>query len=427
VSLRSFGLVACAVIVILGLSLSGMRVLQLERSELEYESAARDLSQLASARGSTRVSARIAEVELRAGDDAVFELCSQDQLDAARFRDAFELAVFHQPDLALMLRVHLDAATLERVRRSAAGACLRLGGGRIEHAGKYTLDAVWPRRAPAPEVMHVPLRARILARPALHSRDRAYVIAIGAAILLALGIALTRRGRAVGDVHTERLRDVGELPDASSVPQRNVPRALLPLLAIGLLVATTELPSAGSTFTFLKGLALVLIQISTAWLFARALATQPARTTLALLSPARPLLWTGAALIAALLLYFSAELALRLTPSTGEAPIQTFVSWPSGMLCFAALGVLLPLGEEVFFRGYLYRAALAFGRGAAFVLTLLLFVALHAEQSWGNWGGLLAIAITGAVLTALRASSGSALIPAIAHVLYNFALSMASF
>lgn len=426
-SLRSFGLIACAVIVVTALSLSGLRVLQLERSELEYESPPRTLSQLASARGSTRVSARIAEVELRAGDDAVFELCSEDQLNAARFRDAFQLAVFHQPDLELMVRVHLDAATLDRVRRNAAGACLHLGGGRITRSGKYTLDAVWPERPPAPDVMRVPLRARILARPALRPLDRTYVIAIGAAILFALGMALARRGSAGGDERPERTGDVGELPDASNVPRRNVMRALLALLAIGLLIATTELPSAGSTFTFLKGLALVLIQISTAWLFARTFAPESPRAALAFLPPARPLVWTGAALIAAVLLYFSAELALRLTPSTGEAPIQTFVSWPSGMLCFAALGVLLPIGEEAFFRGYLYRAALTFGRAAAFVLTLFLFVALHAEQSWGNWGGLLAIAITGTVLTALRAWSGSALIPAIAHVLYNFALSMASF
>jgi membrane protease YdiL (CAAX protease family) len=427
VSLRSLGLVACATVVIAGLWLSGVRVLQLERAELEYESPPRDLAQLASAPGSTRVSARIAEIELRAGDDTVFELCSEDRLDAARFRDAFQLAVFHQPDLALMLRVPLDAATLERVRRGAAGACLRLGSGPIERTGKYTLDAVWPGGAPAAEVMHVPLRARVLARRALQPSDRRFVIAIGMGILIALAIALTLRVRQDADGLVAAQRNVSEITDAVSLPQRGAPRALLALLAIGLLVATTELPSAGSTFTFLKGLALVLIQISTAWLFARSLAAQSPRTTLALLPPARPLAWAAAALIAAVLLYFSAELALRVTPSTGEAPIQTFVSWPSGMLCFAALGVLLPVGEEMFFRGYLYGAALALGRGAAFVLTLFLFVALHAEQSWGNWGGLLAIAITGAVLTALRAWSGSALIPAIAHVLYNFALSMASF
>ena len=55
------------------------------------------------------------------------------------------------------------------------------------------------------------------------------------------------------------------------------------------------------------------------------------------------------------------------------------------------------------------------------------FVALHAQQSWGNWGGLVSIAAAGVVLTALRIVSGSVLVPALAHVLYNFALSMRAF
>jgi hypothetical protein len=129
------------------------------------------------------------------------------------------------------------------------------------------------------------------------------------------------------------------------------------------------------------------------------------------------------------LLWGSARLALRLVPATGEAPIQTFVSWPSGMLCFAALGVLLPVGEELLFRGLLYRALLGWTArpGLAALLCWLPFVALHAQQSWGNWGGLVSIATAGAVLTALRVASGSVLVPALAHVLYNFALSAGAF
>ena len=117
---------------------------------------------------------------------------------------------------------------------------------------------------------------------------------------------------------------------------------------------------------------------------------------------------------------------MSLVPSTGEAPIQTFLSWPSGMLAFGALGVLLPLAEEIFFRGYLYRLALPLGKVAAFLITWVLFVIAHTQQAWGNWGALLSIAITGATLTALRAWSGSTLLPAVAHGLYNFALAMAS-
>jgi membrane protease YdiL (CAAX protease family) len=85
------------------------------------------------------------------------------------------------------------------------------------------------------------------------------------------------------------------------------------------------------------------------------------------------------------------------------------------------------VGEELFFRGYLYRAALAFGGTSAFALTAVSFIAMHAPQSWGNWGGLLAISVTGLVLTLMRAASGSVLVPLLAHLLYNFVLSFGSF
>jgi membrane protease YdiL (CAAX protease family) len=96
------------------------------------------------------------------------------------------------------------------------------------------------------------------------------------------------------------------------------------------------------------------------------------------------------------------------------------------MLCFAVLGVVVPLGEEIFFRGFLYRALLAYGRFAAFAVTLFAFVGLHLQQVWGNWGGLVALVATGTVLTALRAISGSTLLPAVTHLIYNFVLSWSS-
>jgi membrane protease YdiL (CAAX protease family) len=135
------------------------------------------------------------------------------------------------------------------------------------------------------------------------------------------------------------------------------------------------------------------------------------------------------ALAAALALWGCAKLALLFVPATSEAPIQTFVAWPSGMLCFAALGLLLPIGEELFFRGLLYHALILVGRKplGAGAVSWGLFVLLHAQQSWGNWGGLVSIAAAGVVLTGLRIASGSVLVPALAHVLYNFALSAGAF
>jgi predicted PurR-regulated permease PerM len=63
----------------------------------------------------------------------------------------------------------------------------------------------------------------------------------------------------------------------------------------------------------------------------------------------------------------------------------------------------------------------------AFAGAPLLFASAHVQQLWGNWGALLSVTLTGAALTALRAWSGSTLISAIAHLLYNLSLWTESF
>jgi membrane protease YdiL (CAAX protease family) len=401
-----------AALVIGGLAGSAVRVLAHERSELEHESEPRTLEALASAPGSTRVSARVSTVELRAGEHALFELCARDRLESTRWLQAFELAVFRLADMHLMLRVPLDAAHLETARRNDVGACLRLGGGLIERAGRYSIDAVWPARPPAPELRSVELQARVLAIRPLSALDRAFVLAAGLGAVLLI-LALLARPATPDD-------------DAPTAPSHARP-LLLAAAAIAALVLATRVPTAGASMTLVKGIGLVLLQGGAALVLGRSAWPAAARAALAFARPKRILFWLGAALATAALLVITAHVALRLVPATSEAPIQSFVSWPSGLLCFAALGVVLPLGEELFFRGYLYAAALSLGRAAAFGITFALFVALHAEQSWGNWGGLVSVAAAGLALTALRAQSGSVLIPALAHVLYNFALSMASF
>jgi membrane protease YdiL (CAAX protease family) len=192
--------------------------------------------------------------------------------------------------------------------------------------------------------------------------------------------------------------------------------------------AVTWLPLWGSAMGLLKGLAVLLAEIGAALLFAPWVGPGSDRLTgLGLRAPSRfRWLWLAGAAMTAVALVATARTALSLVPATGEAPIQTFVSWPSGMLSFAVLGAVVPVGEEVFFRGFVYRASLGLGRSAAFAITVVLFVAMHARQSWGNWGGLVALLITGAVLTALRAASGSSLVPAFSHLLYNLVLSLRS-
>jgi membrane protease YdiL (CAAX protease family) len=407
-SLRRSLLLAGAVLVLAGLVGVGQRVLELERSELEHQSEPRSLRELSTRSGATRVSARLAEVRLERGDHAVFELCAADGLRAELWAGHLSAAIFQLEPLSLLLKVPLDSAHLAHARRNRDGGCVLLGRGPIERTARYSVDLVWPDAAPPAGLTEVPLRVRVLAKTPLGSGDRALLLALALGIALALGAGFVgRRGQAA--------------------PTPAGPRVVPAVAALCALVGITQLPLFGASLSLAKGMLLVAAQLGLAYAMSGRLSTAARASQLALAPPPRLWPWLATALVCGLALAFVATQALHLVPSTSEAPIETFISWPSGMLVFGSLGMLLPVAEEVFFRGYLYRVALRWGPRIAFAATLLAFVALHAQQSWGNWGGLLAIFITGSVLTTLRALSGSTLIPAAAHLLYNFTLSAGSF
>jgi membrane protease YdiL (CAAX protease family) len=397
-----------------GLALA--RVMHLERRELAFEGAAQSLADWSKAPGSTRVSRRLAEVELRVGERALFELCAADRLERAAFLDAFDVVIFYWPEAAaakdakpeMMLRVPLDKAHLAQAQRAESEACLPLGGGIIEQAGRHTFEVVFADKPLPPVIAGIPMRARILARTPLGAVDRGALLALVGA-MLALVLALFAMPR------DEQVHEASD-----GLPVNTTAGALA---AIGLLASTTFLPLYGSALGLVKGLIIVALQTLAALLLS-SVWSEPRRVALGLVRPRRPLLWLVAAPVAAVILALCARVALRVVPSTGEAPIESFVSWPSGLLAFAVIGVIAPVAEELFFRGFLYRLALPLGRIVACAATLVLFVVLHLAQSWGNWGGVLAVALTGAVLTYLRAASDSLLVPALAHVLYNAALSL---
>jgi membrane protease YdiL (CAAX protease family) len=383
-----------------GLSLGGLRVVQLERGELELETPWRSLNELAHAPGSSAVSARLAEVELARGERALVEVCWRGGLGAEHGLGGLEFAVFEQAPMRLMLRVPLDEAHLDSIQRDAAMACLRLGQGTAPRTGRYTVDAIWPDGPPSAIARSQPLGVRVLARTPLSSLDRGSVITLALGVVVALLTAVLLPSR----------REAAGFDSPQLVPARQLALAIVSLLAVA---GTTELPAAGAASGLLKGAGLTVLQIGLALWLAGGLASSRS-SALAIRAVSRPGCALAAALLVAVLLVVSARLALHLIPATSRAPIQSFVSWPSGLLCFALLGVLLPVGEELFFRGYLYRSA------------LVLFIALHLRQSWGNWGGVMAVAITGVALTTLRVCSGSTLVSALAHVLYNLALSLAA-
>lgn len=91
--------------------------------------------------------------------------------------------------------------------------------------------------------------------------------------------------------------------------------------------------------------------------------------------------------------------------------------------------IMSPFVEETFFRGFLWRGVeYRFGNGAAFVVTTILFAAMH----YNYWmpGGAFDVAslvqyfISSAILGWLRWKSGGTVVPMIAHALDNAGLKL---
>lgn len=393
------------------------RIYALERQEVDYESATRTLREAARDPGATSISVRLAAVLLSANQRVVFELCAAQPLDASRFENAFELLVLQLEQKQLMIRVPLDRAHLEHARRNSTGGCLVLGSGLLERGGTYTVEAVHGEAGPRPEVAEIPLRVRVLAKTPLTAADKALPLLLGALLLLLIGLQLYAAAPADAlaseGVHSFTWADINVDPIA----------AFLGSLAV---FGASLIPLHGPTLTLGKGVGLLALQLALAWGLTRQRPGLDRSQRLALCRPQRtwlPLLGAMGALPA---LVGASMLALRLVPSTGEAPIQTFVSWPSGMLAAALLGVILPVGEEVFFRGYLYGALLGYGRFWSAAANVIVFGSLHALQGWGNWGGLLGVFTAGLVFLGVRIASGSVLVASLLHVAYNLTLSLAS-
>ncbi|GAB4213600.1 MAG: hypothetical protein OHK0013_37610 [Sandaracinaceae bacterium] len=416
--------IVLALVGVLGVLLN--RIASLEAHELDARGIPVAIADVAarSEAGMDLVSAR-----LELGEDAVFELCSSDRLGDA-WGDGGRVALHVGSDVAV--DAVLDAATRARARSSTQGACLEIGRGTIQVAGDYVLRARFFGTPPEARV-----RGRILARRPLGPVERNGVIAVlGLAILLVVVLAMRApRETSLGWARVARrmpraLRAVAAR--ARRLGHRHPIFFSLGTVVVGaaLVVATGVIIPAllpgGSTYGLVAGLLLACAEVALAFVLVRGSADRLGLT--------RPrVLWTTALFfLAAPVVGFAlrgfAVWALSHVEATGEAPIEAFVAWPSGLLSFGTLAVVAPVAEEVFFRGFVFGAVddgrWGGRRATAFLLAWSLFALAHLQQVWGNWGGLLAVTVAGFVFTTLRVVSGSTLVPALAHLVYNALLSV---
>ncbi len=422
-----------AIAVILGSVAWGtLRVDARAATELEDWSDERTLA------GPRDASGRVAigEVALTAGQNVSFEVCSADGFPASRWLDAATFAVWPRGSDEVVIQTSLAARRLAGARRLEHGACLEVGSGPLQVTGRYVVGALVPSEGAQAAVRAVPLRAHVIATTPLDRGDVAPLRVILVTGLLALfALALPRRRVA-----------------ASLAPPRasilRVVAATLVLFAAFLAVGLV--PVEGSRGVLVRGLLLAGTQI----VLALALTPRPRGPLLGLLpgwekpAPATPpgdvgveepppgpsvvtvALAAARALGVALLgvaLSIGAGRVADLIPSTSVAPVEQLVSWPSAGLALGTIGVLVPLAEETFFRGFVYGVVAArYGRAIGFTVAVLLFGLAHLPQTWGAWGAALAVTLTGAVLTAIRAWSRSVYVSALAHLAYNGLITMLS-
>lgn len=436
--MRTAFLLGGGLAVALALGFGGYRVLTLERGELDAASPWTLLAPTTPEGGPEEPHRELVQVELEVGEEVYFELCSRDRMPPHLWSGALEIAVWHPATRELALRVPVDDDLLAAARRSAAGSCVVFAHtSALAEGGLFAIEAVWPDRELPEALTRVPIRLRVLADRRLRAVDRWLVVLLMVgALLLVLGVARRRRARSTPRQSGGGLEPAEEAdpePRASVAASGSVGLDVARLLAgvtgfvaFGMLLGL--LPFGGAVAGLVRGLLLAAAQIALALALSGHLGRSGAerlRAGLGLTSPSRAAwaLWLSPAIGA--LLWLGGRGLLALVPSTGEAPIETLVAWPSGELAVSLAGVLVPVAEEVFFRGFVYgTVARRFGQAAAFVLTVVLFTAAHLPQVWGAWGGLAAIALTGLGLTALRAWTGSTLAPTLAHVTHNGAISI---
>jgi membrane protease YdiL (CAAX protease family) len=123
----------------------------------------------------------------------------------------------------------------------------------------------------------------------------------------------------------------------------------------------------------------------------------------------------GLVAVADALLYFSGR------PLVSPFQLQSYITaaaqgWLAALLAGAIL--VAPAGEEIMFRGFLFRGWARSDRSAwpAIVAISILWAALHVQY---DWTGILQIFIIGLFLGWMRWRSGSTLLTFLLHALFN--------
>ncbi len=343
---------------------------------------------------------------LREGQRALFELCSEDRFARGWDQTAFE--VWHLGDGERAQRVEPSVWRERVVGNSMGYACVvAVTWDSVLVDGEYGL-----RVAGDPAAVEGRMTGRIVGWRTLGGTDRGAVFAVFlGGLLLLLGLALPKKADPFAESEGEPVTDRGWVTR---------PAALRVTVAIVvLMLAMVGLSTLGGTFLGLvRALGLAVVEVALAVGFVAVAGRRGA--ALGLVKP-RPGWWIVVlAPVVGALLWIAGAWLSRLVPSTGISPVEVFVGRPSGSLALAVVAVVVPIAEELFFRGFVFGALRErHGVSVATAVTVVVFALVHLPQQWGAWGPFAAVTFTGLVLTGLRAGTKSTFVPAVAHLTHN--------
>ena len=415
-------------LVALGIVFGALRVRGLEKNDVNARSTPQPVE---SAREG------LVEARLTQGQDVIFEVCADDAFDGRHWeRREFLVRYVDTEPPEVAQRALFEADLRPRVRRHETAShgtatapshgCLNVASGQaLPVGGRYALAIVTTDESdPAAELNdEAPERdatqghaeenplvtGRIIAVTAIGSLDRVavYLVLLGTLLLLTAGVVR----RAPTPSPTQPADNGREL--------RNV--AIGTLLFAATIVGLGLLPLHGALLGMLRGLLIAIFEIALAvWLVSK-----PRATTLAWWRPRLPIAYLVATPFLIGGLWTAGRLLIALVPATGRAPIEAFVSFPSGSLAYAVIATFLPVAEELFFRGFVYgNLERRLNVNAATLLTVAVFALAHLPQQFGAWGPFVSVTATGFVLTLLRRFSGSTVLPALVHVGHNAVITL---
>lgn len=354
-----------------------------------------------------------------------FEMCAEDPMLPERWQDALSVAVARPATGEVMTESTLDEEVLGLVNRNDEAGCLQIGSGTIGQTDDYAVEAHWETRPAALE--QVPLFVRVVGRHPLGVTDLLLVFLTWLGGLIMVGTLAFRAPRDVTEAEAPPAQDRWDAELRKPSWFAKVPDEARALVGVGLMALLFFLfgyVSVGAAGGAALMFGIAALEIGVAFALARGPGLENRMSRLGLARPRRWYVWFPVALLAGVLLWFLATTATRLVPSTGVSSVQMLVSWPSGMLSFAVPAVIVPIAEELFFRGFVFGALERRSRALAFTGAWLLFVIAHVPQTFGQWGALVAITVAGLGFTTLRTLSRSTLVSALAHLVYNGILAL---